>query len=133
MEKNMRKVELPSGVKATVVGKTVTLSAGNRVVTKAFSAEGVEVKAESNHVLLTADSASNRYISKMNAMVSHLENMAKGTQKDFEYRMTVVFSHFPMTVNVKDNIVEINNFLGEKKPRRAKIKPQSRGQRETRF
>ncbi|MDO8624678.1 MAG: 50S ribosomal protein L6 [Candidatus Diapherotrites archaeon] len=121
MEKNARKIELPAGVEANVSGMSVTLKAGSRSVSKTFSAEGVQIAKTGNAIVLTADSASNRYVSRMNAMVSHIENLAKGTQQDFQYRMAVVFSHFPMTVNVKDNVVEINNFLGEKKARRAKI------------
>ena len=35
--------------------------------------------------------------------------------------MKIVYAHFPMTVKVKGNIVTIDNFLGERSPRVAKI------------
>ena len=45
-----------------------------------------------------------------------------GLGADFTYKMEVVYSHFPMTVAVKGNIVEINNLAGAKHPRKAKIR-----------
>ncbi len=119
----MRKIELPTGASAEISGTTITIKAGNKSVSKTFSAEGISFSKEPNAVVLTADRLSNREVSKMNAIVSHIENLVKGTQKDYEYKMGIVFSHFPMTVNVKDNVVEINNFLGEKKSRKAKVIP----------
>jgi large subunit ribosomal protein L6 len=35
--------------------------------------------------------------------------------------MKIVYSHFPIKTHVKDNELIIENFLGEKLPRRAKI------------
>ena len=35
--------------------------------------------------------------------------------------MQVVFSHFPINVSAKGKEIEINNFTGEKKPRKAEI------------
>ena len=37
--------------------------------------------------------------------------------------VTTVYNHFPINVAVKGNNVEINNFLGEKLPRIARILP----------
>jgi large subunit ribosomal protein L6 len=35
--------------------------------------------------------------------------------------MKIVYAHFPMTVKVKGNLINIDNFLGERSPRVAKI------------
>ena len=39
----------------------------------------------------------------------------------FKYTMKIFYSHFPMSVSVKDNEVHVRNFLGEKGARIAKI------------
>jgi large subunit ribosomal protein L6 len=52
---------------------------------------------------------------------SHITNMMKGVTEGFEYRMKVVYSHFPMQLKVEGDKLMIGNFLGEKKARSAKI------------
>ena len=47
--------------------------------------------------------------------------MIKGVTDGFVYQMKVVYSHFPMKVSVKGNELVIENFLGEKHPRKAKL------------
>jgi large subunit ribosomal protein L6 len=47
--------------------------------------------------------------------------MMKGVTEGFEYRMKIVYSHFPIKTKLQDNEVVIENFLGEKQPRKAKI------------
>jgi large subunit ribosomal protein L6 len=47
--------------------------------------------------------------------------MMIGVTKGYTYKLKVVFSHFPVTVKVDKDKVLIQNFLGERKPRVAKI------------
>jgi large subunit ribosomal protein L6 len=45
----------------------------------------------------------------------------RGVAEGYEYRMKVVYSHFPMQLKVEGAAFVISNFLGEKNPRVAKI------------
>jgi large subunit ribosomal protein L6 len=49
--------------------------------------------------------------------------MMMGVTRGFEYKLKVAHSHFPITVKVdKDKrLVQVENFLGERTPRTAKI------------
>jgi large subunit ribosomal protein L6 len=47
--------------------------------------------------------------------------MITGVKKGFTYKLKIVFSHFPISVKVQGNTVLIENFTGERNPRRAKI------------
>jgi large subunit ribosomal protein L6 len=47
--------------------------------------------------------------------------MIKGVSQGFEYKMKTVFSHFPIKTSVEGNEFIIQNFLGERSARRAKI------------
>ena len=47
--------------------------------------------------------------------------MFRGVSDKFVYKSKIVYSHFPMTVKVQGNVIIIDNFLGEKHPRKAKI------------
>jgi large subunit ribosomal protein L6 len=48
--------------------------------------------------------------------------MFHGVTEGWEYKMEVFYAHFPMQVSVDGDHVVIKNFLGEKAPRRAKIR-----------
>ena len=47
--------------------------------------------------------------------------MIKGVTEEFEYKMKTVFSHFPIKTSIEENEFIIQNFLGERAPRKAKI------------
>jgi large subunit ribosomal protein L6 len=47
--------------------------------------------------------------------------MIIGVTKGFEYRLKIVYSHFPVTVKIEGDKALIHNFLGERQPRIAKI------------
>ncbi|MEM2537643.1 MAG: 50S ribosomal protein L6, partial [Candidatus Bathyarchaeia archaeon] len=51
----------------------------------------------------------------------HINNMITGVRKGFTYKLKIVFSHFPISVKVQGNTVLIENFTGERSPRKAKI------------
>ena len=51
----------------------------------------------------------------------HYTNYFKGIPHFKEYRMKMVYSHFPIQLKLQGNRLEIANFLGEKKARYARI------------
>ena len=58
-------------------------------------------------------------------ITSHIENMITGVKTGFTYKMRFCYAHFPINVScVKDgekDVVEIRNFLGEKKVRKVPL------------
>lgn len=64
-------------------------------------------------------------IAAVRTICTHIENMITGVTKGYKYKMRFCYAHFPINVTaVKENgkdVVEIRNFLGEKKVRRIKL------------
>ena len=56
-------------------------------------------------------------------LASHIRNMCRGVSDGYEYRMKVVFSHFPIQLELQGTTLVIDNFLGEKQSRFARIEP----------
>ena len=56
-----------------------------------------------------------------NTVSSIVRALVHGVTKGYEYKMKVVFAHFPVTVKIKDDTVMVENFMGERSPRLAKI------------
>lgn len=57
----------------------------------------------------------------VNTVAKEIHNNMKGVNEYYERKMTMVFVHFPTTVEVKDNKVVIKNLFGERSARTARI------------
>lgn len=114
-------IEVPEGIKIEADGSKVTLSDGKDSVSREFKAREVKFSKKDNSIVLSTEKYSRRTKSLMNSINAHINNMVEGLTKGFEYRLAIVYSHFPINVVVKGNVVEINNFTGEKRPRKALI------------
>ncbi len=45
----------------------------------------------------------------------------QGVTEGYVAELKAVFAHFPITIKQNENVIEIQNFLGEKVPRKGKI------------
>lgn len=57
----------------------------------------------------------------INTAKSILNNMIRGVEQGYTYRLKVVFAHFPISVKVKGSEVHVENIFGERAPRVAMI------------
>ncbi|HZX34770.1 MAG TPA: 50S ribosomal protein L6 [archaeon] len=119
--KLVESVAVPDGITAEVEGRSVRLSAGGKENRRNFKSGFIALKKNGNNIEVWTESHKKNAKAECISVASHIRNMASGLQKDFEYRLEVVFSHFPMNVAVKGNVVEINNLAGAKFARKAKI------------
>ena len=46
-------------------------------------------------------------------IASHIKNMFKGITEGYSYKLSKVYSHFPVTVKTSGNKVIIENFIGD--------------------
>jgi large subunit ribosomal protein L6 len=115
-------VEVPQEVRVTVNGLRVTVEGPKGKLERDFShAKGVSIRQNENKVVVEAFNADRRKKALVGTIAAHIRNMITGVTKGYRYKLKFVFSHFPISVEVKGNQVIIKNFLGEKAPRRANI------------
>jgi len=67
--------------------------------------------------------ATRKQLACVRTICSHIENLFTGVTQGFTYKMRFVYSHFPINVTLTGDIVEIRNFLGEKRVRKVKLFP----------
>ena len=73
-------------------------------------------------VVVESDEDDAKTMSTIGTFESHVRNMFHGVSEGWEYEMEVFYSHFPMQVDVEGDEVVIENFLGERAPRRTEIR-----------
>lgn len=116
-----KSVTLPEGFSAEITGSKITIRRAGKETTKDIKANGITLSQKGQEIIITGKPVSKRMNALTNTITSHINNMASGLQTEYVYKMVLVYSHFPMNVAVKGSVFEINNFVGEKKTRTAKI------------
>ena len=114
-------VEIPEGVEGTLDGRTVTIKGEKGELVRDFSHAPINIRLDGKTVIVHASWPRKREAALVGTVCSHIQNMIKGVTTGFTYKMKIVFSHFPITVNVQGNTFTIKNFTGERSPRKAKI------------
>ena len=116
-------LSLPSGVTVKVEHRSVVVHGPLGTVRRGFPSDALALSAEKGSLTLTLKVPSNRKRAKalLHTWEAHLRNLILGVTQGFEARMKVVAAHFPMKVQAKDGELLIENFLGEKYPRTARL------------
>jgi len=115
-------LKIPDGISVEVKGASLEVKGPNGVLTRAFNSKIVEVKVANGEVDVVLKAKQNRKTHAIaNTIEAHLKNMFSGAAKKFEKKMVLVYSHFPVTLEIKGKEIFIKNFLGEKTHRKTKI------------
>lgn len=116
-------IKLPDGVTVTIQGPAVKVKGKNGELSRTFVHKEIQIKQESNTVVVHADLPRRKTAALVGTWAAHLRNMVHGASEDFEYKMKICFSHFPIKTKVQGDRFMIENFLGERTPRHARIMP----------
>ena len=122
-EEGSKTVELPQGVAASVKGRELIVKGPNGAATKVFQRIPVDIEVKGNKVTITPFTGKKKDVISANTVSSIVRGLVHGVTKGYEYKMKVVFAHFPVTVKIKEDTVVVENFMGERSPRLAKILP----------
>ena len=113
-------IPIPEGIEVTV-DDTVTVKGSQGELSRKFKHHNVKISQEDGLVVLEARFPKKKDKAMLGTIKAHITNMMEGLTQGFTYRMKIVYAHFPMTVKLAGGKVVIENFLGERYPRTAKV------------
>jgi large subunit ribosomal protein L6 len=114
-------IQVPDGVQLTIDGRRVTAKGAKGMLMRDFSHEPVQLEIKGKTVKVWAEWPRKKESALVGTIRSHIQNMITGVTKGFTYKLKIVFSHFPISTKVKEKTFLIENFTGERSPRKAKI------------
>jgi len=117
----IQEVEIPENVEAKINGSVLIIKGKEGETSKNFNTNKLVFEIKDNKIVIKNEKATKSEKKMINTITAHVRNMIKGVQEKFEYKLKIVFSHFPISVELKDNEAIIKNFLGEKISRISKI------------
>ncbi|KYK23953.1 50S ribosomal protein L6 [Thermoplasmatales archaeon SM1-50] len=125
MEKKVtikEELKIPEGAQITIKGKNVHVKGPKGAISKILSHPKLLLKVEGKVVQISSkESPRRKEKALMGTFKAQIRNMIKGVTQGYECKMKTVFSHFPIKNSVEGNYLVIQNFLGERFPRRAEI------------
>jgi large subunit ribosomal protein L6 len=118
-----RQIEIPEGVTVELAPPIITVTGPKGKISRKISYPEIDIQKEDAVVVVNTRLDRKRQRAMVGTLAAHIANMISGVTKGFEYRMKVVYSHFPIQLKASSSKVIINNFLGERRPRSARILP----------
>jgi large subunit ribosomal protein L6 len=116
-------VQVNEGVYVSLEGRTVKFTGPLGELRREFSHPRIKIKQLEGRIVLSSESERAKVNAVMGTWKALLRNMQDGVTRGFECSMKVVYSHFPIKLQVESDKLVIRNFLGERSIRVAKILP----------
>jgi large subunit ribosomal protein L6 len=118
-------MEIPSGVKVKLEGNnSITIKGPNGgPITKDFShARGIKIAIEKNKLNFNSHFPKKNTVALAKTIINIISNLIVGVQTNYKYVCKVCYSHFPCSVKAdeKEKMLYVENFLGERAPRKTK-------------
>jgi large subunit ribosomal protein L6 len=114
-------VNISEGVEVEIQGKKILVRGEKGSIVRDFWHAPVNIERWDKNLRVSTKSIRKRDRAVVKTIATHIKNMIKGVKEGFTYKLKMVYVHFPMTVSVEENRIRIQNFIGERNPRFAKI------------
>ncbi len=117
----MEKIKPPDKTSVEVKNSTLVVT-GQRAFEIPFDKKVISAVIDKGELVLKIIGKPTKpKLAKLRTIAAHVKNAFKGMSAGFSKKLQVVYSHFPISLEVKEGKVLIKNFLGEKVPRTAEI------------
>lgn len=121
IKKLQEKVAVPSGVDIKIEKQTLTIKGKKGELKKDFIYPTINIAKEGDFMIFSATNATKRDKTMIGTFAAHLKSMIVGTSEGHTYMLKICSGHFPMRVALKGKEFVVENFLGEKIPRKLTI------------
>jgi len=114
-------IEIPEGVTVEKREDLLVIKGPKGTLERELRGQDVSIKTESGKIIVTSSTEKRKNLALAGTFVSHINNMILGVTQGFEARLKVIYSHFPMKLNVEGNKLVIQNFMGGRDKREVEI------------
>jgi len=112
---------IPENVDVKLENNIIMIKGEKGELSQVFLHPKISVRINDKKIEIESKNVRKNEKAMIGTWVALINNMITGVTVGFEYKMKTVFSHFPIKTLVEGNEFVIQNFLGERCPRKAKI------------
>ena len=121
LEKFQDEVEIPEGVTVTHTKHMLSFVGPLGKTYKSFRRIPVNIEIKDNKVILKSKEYKKKDYAILHTARSIIRNICEGLIIGYSIKMKVVYAHFPITVKIEGKTIIIENFQGERAPRKTHI------------
>lgn len=114
-------IEIPEGLDVSYQDEKLTVKGPKGESTKTFKYPMVKINVSGKTISVTSSAERKRPRAIMGTWSSIINNMFTGVTTSWKAKLKLVYSHFPVKLKLEGNELVIENFLGERNPRRVQI------------
>jgi len=115
-------IEIPENIQVNIENLKVKISGPKGSLQRDFShARNIYIRKIDGKILIETYFPRKREKAMVGTIKGHIKNMIKGVTEGFRYKLKIVYSHFPINIKVHGKTILIENFIGEKVARKARI------------
>lgn len=122
-QKLSESVEIPAGIFCEFANKTIKCRKDSKEVSRKINLPMISLKISGNTMTFECEKGNKNQYKIIKAQIAHMKKIFIGLNEDYTYHLESCNVHFPMTLKLEGDTLLINNFLGEKTPRKAKVLP----------
>ncbi len=121
----VHRIPIPQGVTVTVApgSNQTTVKGPKGTLTRPFRSSSAKVRVDGDKVVVAKELPRRKEKAMVGTYAAHIQNMITGVTEGWSYSMKAVFNHFPIKMTLHGEEFHVENFLGERAPRIAKVVP----------
>ncbi|MFX1517862.1 MAG: 50S ribosomal protein L6 [Promethearchaeota archaeon] len=113
-------IKVPENTTATLSpirgGKKVHIKGPKGELVRTFTRLRVQISLTDNKLIIQSFFGNKAEASMVGTITGHISNMIKGVNEGFTYKVRVITSHFPATVEIKEQLIFVKNLYGRRDP-----------------
>jgi large subunit ribosomal protein L6 len=110
-------IQVPDNVDVSLNGKKVNVKGAKGSLMRDFTFAPITIEGEGKNIRIWAKWPRKKEAALVGTITSHIQNMITGVTKGYQYKLKIVFSHFPISVKLQGRTLVIENFTGERRGR----------------
>ncbi len=114
-------VEIQEGVEVSIQGASFTFKGPKGELSRQFKHPKIKLQKKDGKIVISSEEDRKKVKAMMGTWRAHMRNMMTGVTKGWQTSLKLVYAHFPVKLEQKNDKLVIKNFLGAKSERRADI------------
>jgi large subunit ribosomal protein L6 len=120
-DKNTAELAIPENVSVAKQEQQIVVTGKRGTISKDFHKMPALITLKDRIIIIEPAGSRKTDLAITNTTRSIINNMIKGVQKGFTYKLKIVFAHFPISVKIRGREIHVENFYGERSARISSI------------